>query len=159
MWPTSPQGSPTGGTRRRSSRGPWPRARSRWRTSPRSSAWRSSRYRGSRGRSPPCTICAPCAGAFDAFVLPSGNEGTPVTTIEALAGARPVVATRVGGVPDVVRDGEDGFLVDPEAVDELADRLARLAGNPDLRRRMGEAGQARVLERYSVQRLLDDVDR
>jgi glycosyltransferase involved in cell wall biosynthesis len=102
---------------------------------------------------------APFYGAFDAFVLPSGNEGTPVTTIEALAGARPVVATRVGGVPDVVRDGEDGFLVDPEAVDELADRLARLAGNPDLRRRMGEAGRARVLERYSVQRLLDDVDR
>jgi glycosyltransferase involved in cell wall biosynthesis len=96
--------------------------------------------------------------AFDAFVLPSGNEGTPVTTIEALAGGRPVVATRVGGLPDVVRDGRDGFLVDPGAVDDLADRLARLARDPDLRRRMGESGRARVLERYSVRRLLDDVD-
>jgi glycosyltransferase involved in cell wall biosynthesis len=101
---------------------------------------------------------APFFAAFDAFLLPSGNEGTPVTTIEALAGGRPVVATRVGGVPDVVRDGEDGFLVEPGAVDELADRLARLAADGELRRRMGEAGRVRVLERYSVQRLLGDMD-
>ena len=97
--------------------------------------------------------------AFDVFVLPSGNEGTPVTAIEALASACPVVATRVGGVPDVVRDGEDGFLVAPGGVDELADRLARLAGDPELRRRMGEAGRARVVPRYGVDRLIDDVDR
>ena len=55
----------------------------------------------------------PFFGAFDVFVLPSANEGTPVTAIEALASGCPVVATRVGGVPDVVRDGEDGFLVEP----------------------------------------------
>jgi len=102
---------------------------------------------------------APFYAAFDALVLPSGNEGTPVSAIEALAGGRPVVATRVGGVPDVVRDGQDGFLVEPGAVDDLADRLARLATDPELRRRMGESGRARVLERYSVHRLLDDVDR
>ena len=101
---------------------------------------------------------APFFAAFDAFLLPSGNEGTPVTTIEALAGGRPVVATRVGGLPDVVRDGEDGFLVEPGAVDELADRLARLAADGELRRRMGAAGRARVVERYSVQRLLGDMD-
>jgi glycosyltransferase involved in cell wall biosynthesis len=98
-------------------------------------------------------------GAFDVFVLPSGNEGTPVTAIEALASGCPVVATRVGGVPDVVRDGEDGFLVDPGAVDDLADRLAQLANDPDLRRRMGKAGRARVVPRYGVDRLIDDVDR
>ncbi len=69
------------------------------------------------------------------------------------------MATRVGGVPDVVRDGEDGFLVEPGAVDDLAERLARLAADPELRRRMGEAGRSRVLERYSVDRLIDDVDR
>jgi glycosyltransferase involved in cell wall biosynthesis len=97
--------------------------------------------------------------AFDVFVLPSGNEGTPVTAIEALAGGCPVVATRVGGVPDVVRDGEDGFLVAPGAVEELADRLERLAGDPELRERMGGAGRGRVLPRYSVERLIDDVDR
>jgi glycosyltransferase involved in cell wall biosynthesis len=97
--------------------------------------------------------------AFDAFVLPSVNEGTPVTAIEALASGRPVVATRVGGVPDVVRDGVDGFLVEAGAIDDLADRLARLAADPDLRERMGAAGRERVVSRYAVDRLVDDVDR
>jgi glycosyltransferase involved in cell wall biosynthesis len=97
--------------------------------------------------------------AFDVFVLPSGNEGTPVTAIEALASGCPVVATRVGGVPDVVRDGEDGFLVEAGAVEDLADRLRRLAVDPALRLRLGEAGRAHVLDRYSVDRLIDDVDR
>ena len=101
---------------------------------------------------------APFYAAFDALVLPSGNEGTPVSAIEALAAGRPVVATRVGGVPDVVRDGEDGFLVEVGATDELAERLARLARNPALRKRMGEEGRARVLPRYAVDRLVDDVD-
>jgi glycosyltransferase involved in cell wall biosynthesis len=102
---------------------------------------------------------APYYAAFDALILPSANEGTPVSAIEALAGGRPVVATRVGGVPDVVRDGVDGFLVEPGDVDAMADRLARLASDPKLRHRMGEAGRASVHERYSVERLLDDVDR
>ena len=102
---------------------------------------------------------APYFSAFDAFVLPSVNEGTPVTAIEALAGGRPVVATRVGGVPDVVRDGVDGFLVEAGAIDDLADRLARLAADPELRERMGAAGRERVLSRYAVDRLVDDVDR
>jgi glycosyltransferase involved in cell wall biosynthesis len=102
---------------------------------------------------------APFYAAFDALVLPSSNEGTPVSAIEALAAGRPVVATRVGGVPDVVQDGEDGFLVEPGATDDLADRLALLARDPALRERMGAAGRARVLPRYAVERLVDDVDR
>ncbi|HEY5659716.1 MAG TPA: glycosyltransferase family 4 protein [Gaiellaceae bacterium] len=102
---------------------------------------------------------APFYAAFDALVLPSSNEGTPVSAIEALAAGRPVVATRVGGVPDVVQEGEDGFLVEPGATDELADRLAELAGDSELRERMGRAGRERVLPRYAVERLVDDVDR
>ena len=97
--------------------------------------------------------------AFDVFVLPSANEGTPVSAIEALAAGRPVVATRVGGVPDVVRDGVDGYLVESGDVNGLADALARLAVDPELRRRMGAAGRERVLPRYAVDRLIDDVDR
>jgi glycosyltransferase involved in cell wall biosynthesis len=97
--------------------------------------------------------------AFDAFFLPSTNEGTPVTAIEALAAGTPVVATRVGGVPDVVRDGEDGFLVEAGAIGELAERLERLAADPELRERMGAAGRERVQPRYAVERLIDDVDR
>jgi glycosyltransferase involved in cell wall biosynthesis len=96
--------------------------------------------------------------AFDAFLLASENEGTPVTTIESLAAGRPVVATRVGGVPDVVEDGVDGFLAEPRDVDGLAERLERLARDPALRAEMGRRGRERVLSRYAVNRLVSDVD-
>jgi len=96
---------------------------------------------------------------FDAFLLPSVNEGTPVSAIEALASGTPVVATRVGGVPDVVTDGVDGFLVEPGDTDTAAEHLAQLARAPELRASMGEAGSANARERYSVERLIDDVDR
>ena len=96
---------------------------------------------------------------FDAFLLPSLNEGTPVSVIESLASGTPVVATRVGGVPDVVRDGLDGFVVEPGDVQGAAEKLAELAGDPKLRARLGESGRARVYERYSVDRLVNDVDR
>jgi glycosyltransferase involved in cell wall biosynthesis len=97
--------------------------------------------------------------AMDVLLLPSANEGTPVSVIEALAAGRPVVATRVGGVPDVVRDGTDGFLVEVGDTDGLAAHLAELARDPDRRIEMGERGRARVFERYAVDRLVDDVDR
>jgi glycosyltransferase involved in cell wall biosynthesis len=96
--------------------------------------------------------------AIDVLLLPSVNEGTPVSVIEALAAKRPAVATRVGGIPDVVRDGVDGFLVDSDEPDALAARLAELAADPARRASMGEAGRARVLPRYAVDRLVDDVD-
>jgi glycosyltransferase involved in cell wall biosynthesis len=97
--------------------------------------------------------------SFDAFALPSANEGTPVSAIEALAAGCPVVATRVGGVPDVVEEGETGFLVASGDTEALAARLAELAADPQLRRRLGDAGRERVMSRYRVGRLLDDVDR
>lgn len=97
--------------------------------------------------------------AIDALLLPSANEGTPVSVIEALAAQRPAVATRVGGVPDIVREGVDGFLVEVGDAQGLADRLAELDADPERRARMGAEGRARVLERYAVQRLVDDIDR
>jgi len=101
---------------------------------------------------------APYYSFFDAFVLPSANEGTPVSAIESLAAARPVVATRVGGTPDVVEEGADGTLVPVGDVEAIADALARLALDPDLRRRLGEHGRGRVIPRYRVERLVDDID-
>src|SRR4029077_4151905 len=95
--------------------------------------------------------------ASDALLLPSVNEGTPVSVIEALAAERPAVATRVGGIPDVLRDGVDGFLVDAGDADDLAKKLALLAADPALRAQMGAAGRAHVLERYAVERLVDDI--
>jgi glycosyltransferase involved in cell wall biosynthesis len=100
---------------------------------------------------------SPYYALFDALVLPSANEGTPVVAIEALAAGRPVVATRVGGVPDVVTEGEDGYLVEVGDIDAIADALARLARDPELRRTMGERGR-HVIPRSRVERLVDDID-
>jgi glycosyltransferase involved in cell wall biosynthesis len=97
--------------------------------------------------------------AIDVLLLPSANEGTPVSVIEALAARRPAVATRVGGVSDVLRDGVDGFLVEVDDPEALAARLAELAADPERRAEMGAAGRERVLTRYAVERLVDDVDR
>jgi glycosyltransferase involved in cell wall biosynthesis len=101
---------------------------------------------------------APWYAICDAVVLTSASEGTPVTIIEALAAGRPVVATRVGGVPDVVDEGETGFLVRPGDTHALAERLEILQRNPERRRTMGELGRERVLQRYAVERLVNDVD-
>jgi glycosyltransferase involved in cell wall biosynthesis len=93
----------------------------------------------------------------DIFALSSINEGTPVAAIEAMAAERPVVATAVGGVPDVVTS-DTGLLVparDPEA---FAGALGRLAGDADMRRRMGVEGRRRAAEKYSYRRLADDIE-
>lgn len=100
----------------------------------------------------------PYYGVFDALVLSSANEGTPVSVIEALASGTPVVAFDVGGVADVVRDGVDGFLVPPGDVDAAAERLSLLAADPELRGDMGAAGPARMADRYAVSRLVEEID-
>ena len=88
----------------------------------------------------------------DMLVLPSFAEGLPVVLMEALASRIPVIATPVAGVSELVRDGETGLLVPPGDVDGLEDALGRLLADPDLCRRLGEAGRAAVLERHDVAR-------
>jgi L-malate glycosyltransferase len=70
-----------------------------------------------------------------------------------------VVATRVGGTPSVVDDGETGFLVEPGDAGALAESLTALAGDPELRARMGRLGAVRMRERYGVERMVDEVER
>jgi glycosyltransferase involved in cell wall biosynthesis len=101
---------------------------------------------------------APWYAVCDAVVLTSASEGTPVTIIEALAAGRAVVATAVGGVRDVVDDGETGYLVPPGDTEALAERLGRLVRDPAQREAMGREGRERVLRRYAVERLVGDVD-
>jgi len=100
---------------------------------------------------------APVIADADAVVLPSRREGLPVVVLEAFALARPVIATRVGGTPDVVRDGDTGWLVAPEDPAGLAVALLAAAGDPAARAERGARGEALVAERYSVEALVDRV--
>jgi glycosyltransferase involved in cell wall biosynthesis len=93
--------------------------------------------------------------ASDIVVLASRfGEGCPNAVLEAMAQARPVVAARSGGTPEVVVDGETGILVAPQDVAALREALHRLAADPALRRRMGEAGRARARERFGIGRMV-----
>ena len=94
---------------------------------------------------------------MDAAVLSSRNEGTPVSLIEAMAAGRPVVATRVGGVPDLVVDGTTGLLVAAGDLNAFARALLKLAEDHGERSAMGARGRQRVTERYGVGRLVDEV--
>jgi glycosyltransferase involved in cell wall biosynthesis len=95
--------------------------------------------------------------AFDVFLLSSSHEGLPRTLPQAMAAGLPVVATRVGGVPNAVTDGVNGWLAEAGDADALGDRLAGLAGDPGLARRMGEAGLARV-EGFSATRMARELE-
>ncbi len=94
--------------------------------------------------------------AFDLFVLPSWIEGLPVTILEAMAAGKPVVATSVGGVPELVLDGETGLLVPPHDPARLAQAIVKLLQQPEAARRMGESGRERVLKHFSQKKMLDD---
>jgi glycosyltransferase involved in cell wall biosynthesis len=80
---------------------------------------------------------------------PSHREGFGVACLEAMAHGRPVVAGDVGGLRDLVVDGETGYLVPPRDVTALRKALERLLGDRDLRRSLGEAGRRRAEERFS----------
>jgi glycosyltransferase involved in cell wall biosynthesis len=96
--------------------------------------------------------------AFDALLLTSANEGTPVAVLEALAAGRPVVATAVGGVPDVVEDGVTGLLAPAGDTEGLARALERLARDPELRSEMGRRGAGQVRERFGLERMVEEVE-
>jgi glycosyltransferase involved in cell wall biosynthesis len=96
-------------------------------------------------------------GAVDVAVLSSLNEGTPVAIIEAMAAGLPVVATSVGGVPDVVRNGFTGTLVPIRSPDRLAAAMEALAKDPELRRQMGEAARVDARAQFGADRLVSSV--
>ena len=94
---------------------------------------------------------------LDVVALTSRNEGSPVALIEALAAGRPVVATAVGGVPEVVINGETGVTVPVADSRALADAVLTLLADRPLAERLGAAGRRHVYPRYDSSRLVDDV--
>ncbi len=98
---------------------------------------------------------APLLAAADVVVLPSLSEGMPLVALEAMALGRPVVATCVGGIPEVVEDGVTGILVEPRDPQALASAILRLVARPQLARALGEAGEAHVRARYTIACMTD----
>ena len=92
--------------------------------------------------------------AFDCFVQTSHWEAMPMALLEAMALKKPIIATAVGGVPEVVCDGETGFLLQCREASTLADLIVRLATSDTTAQAMGEAGYRRYAEQFTAQRMI-----
>lgn len=97
---------------------------------------------------------APYLEGLDLFVLSSTSEGFSLSTVQAMAAARPIVATRSGGPEELLRDGETGLLVPTDSPQVLAEALARLAHDADLGARLGAAARLRALDTFSVEAMV-----
>ncbi len=94
----------------------------------------------------------------DMLVVSSVSEGCCVAILEAMACGRPVVATRVGGTPEIVEDGQTGLIVEPRRADQLAEAMLVLAGAPQHRSALGQAGARRARELFSVERMVRRIE-
>lgn len=101
------------------------------------------------GYQPP-EVVLPAMRASDVFVMSSRQEGTPIALLEAAARARPILATSCGGIPELVEHERHALLVPPGRPDLLAESLLRLARDPALRERLGEAARAHVQAHFSL---------
>jgi glycosyltransferase involved in cell wall biosynthesis len=97
-----------------------------------------------------------CIKAFDLFVMSSVTEGLGTSLLDAMACGRPIVATRAGGIPEIIEDGVNGALVPPRDAASLAAAIVRALKDEGWRRRMGEAGLTRVRERFTVDRMVSE---
>jgi L-malate glycosyltransferase len=95
-----------------------------------------------------------CIKGFDLFVMSSITEGLGTSLLDAMACSRAIVATRTGGIPEVVVDGETGLLVAPHDHRALADAIVRLLRDRTARETLGRAGLARVRERFTLERMI-----
>ena len=96
-------------------------------------------------------------GCFDIFVLPSLNEGMGRVLVEAMAAGLPIVASRVGGIPDLVKDGKNGRLVPPGDATALEKAISSLLADKETRKRMGIAGK-RICRQYSTEAMVEQID-
>jgi glycosyltransferase involved in cell wall biosynthesis len=101
---------------------------------------------------------AAITGELDVAVLPSLREAQGISILEAMARRKPVVASAVGGIPEVLTNGHDGLLVPPADPSALAEACIRLACSPELRSRLGEAGRATVEARFSLDAMVRQIE-
>jgi glycosyltransferase involved in cell wall biosynthesis len=97
-------------------------------------------------------------GAADVFVLPSQFEGLPIAMLEAMALGRPVIASRVGGVPEVISDGVDGLLIDPLSPGQLAEKILAVINCEDLREKLANNALLKVREHFGVKRMVSSTE-
>jgi glycosyltransferase involved in cell wall biosynthesis len=98
-------------------------------------------------------------GAMDVFVISSIREGLPVSMLESMAAKVPVVATSVGGIPEVIRDGENGLLVPPNDSGKLAEKLLYLLNGPEYGRTLAHTAYQDILKKYSIQYVTKEIER
>ena len=94
----------------------------------------------------------------DIFVLPSYGEGMPMSILEAMSYSVPVVSTKVGGIPELVRDGETGFLVEPGDLDALYRKLKCLIQDKELREKFGEKARQFVAAKYNLKFITQQIE-
>jgi glycosyltransferase involved in cell wall biosynthesis len=95
---------------------------------------------------------------IDVLAVSSVAEGTPLSIVEAMAAALPIVATAVGGIPEQITDGLNGYLVEPRDPGALADRIGQLLAQPHAAARLGQAGRGCALREFSVDAMTDKVE-
>jgi glycosyltransferase involved in cell wall biosynthesis len=100
----------------------------------------------------------PFLAAMDVYMISSEFEGLPLSLLEAMASKLPVVATAVGGIPEVIQDQRSGFVVPFAHTEALADITTRLLEDEVLRRRTGEAARARVIRDFSIDRMMRELE-
>ena len=96
---------------------------------------------------------------FDVAVLPSFFEGMGRVLLEAMAMEKPVVASRVGGIPDLVEDGVNGFLVSPGKIRALREGLLKVLRDKKLARKLGKQGRRKTTDRFSAEIMVQSIDR
>jgi glycogen(starch) synthase len=110
-----------------------------------------------RGWVAPAELPETLAGA-SVVAMPSRREGLPLVAVQAAMAARPIVASCVGGLPEVVKDGETGWLIEPDDLDGLVSALGEVLANPREAAHRGEEGRRRALREFTLRRSVRDFD-
>jgi len=92
--------------------------------------------------------------AFDVFVLPSLKEGFPYAILEAMAAGLPIVVSKVGGIPEMIKKGKNGLLISPGQPKELAEALLKLSENNELTKKLGEEAERTVKEKFGLHKMI-----